>query len=549
MIPTHSRTCTLAFAVTTLAPAPASGRQVCITEEVELFAPDGQSEFFGRSLALSGDRLLVGEFGDDSNGTESGAAFVFTRTGSGWASEAELLPADGQAFDRFGFYVALDGDTALVGAYKDDDLGNHSGSAYVFVRSGGSWIQQAKLLASDGTIGDSFGRAVGLRGDTAWIGARDDDDGGQGSGSAYVFERAGTSWTQTAKIVASDASPNANFGHSLSFDGSRALVGATGDEHAGPLTGSAYVFARSGAAWVEEAKLVASDAEDFSFFGNDVALSGGRALVGAFSAGGGKAYVYEREGLDWTETARLQPLRGSANNSFGDSVALEGTVALIGDSNDSDGGTFAGAAYLYAWDGLGWRLQAKLLPGDADEFDHFGATAALRGGMAIVAAERPGGGSVYSFAVPPPVGRGECGCPAGPCGNDDPAAGCTNSLGDGARLGAYGRTLPDELSLVVRGASPKQPALFLAGDDPASTPFGDGLRCIGSALMFPAAPFTIAPDGTLGFGHCFGDPLVSALSGAAPGSGETKRYQLLYRDPNGPCGSGFNLSNALAITW
>jgi hypothetical protein len=163
---------------------------------------------------------------------------------TGWIEKQKLLASDGATNEFFGYTVSLDGDTALIGAptrYSTD-----TGSAYVFTRTTGTWTQQAKLLASDGVTGDDFGRSVSLSGDTALIGAYYDDDNGEHSGSAYVFARTGTTWTQQAKLTASDGAADDWFGESVALDGDTALIGAHGDDNNGPGYGSAYVFTRTG---------------------------------------------------------------------------------------------------------------------------------------------------------------------------------------------------------------------------------------------------------------------------------------------------------------
>ena len=180
--------------------------------------------------------------------------------------------------------MALSGDTALIGAFQDDNAGGvDAGSAYVFVRSGASWTQQAKLAASDGAAFDQFGRSVALSGETALIGASADDTAaGAEAGSAYVFVRSGTNWTQQAKLNASDGAAFDEFAFSVAISGETALIGAAhGDTPAGLDAGSAYVFVRSGTIWSQQAKLTASDGAAFAEFGISVAVSGDTALVGA----------------------------------------------------------------------------------------------------------------------------------------------------------------------------------------------------------------------------------------------------------------------------
>jgi hypothetical protein len=216
------------------------------TELQKLFAPDGGAgDSFGYSISLSGDTALIGSIASNGNVFDSGSAYVFTRTGTTWTQQAKLLATDGVSWDWFGHSVSLDGDTALIGAYQDDDNGVDSGSAYVFTRTGTTWTQQAKLLASDGVAGDWFGCSVSLSGDTALIGASGVIHAADVPGSTYVFTRTGTNWTQQAKLLASDGASRDWFGYSVSLNGDTALIGAAYDDDNGDNSGSAYMFTRS----------------------------------------------------------------------------------------------------------------------------------------------------------------------------------------------------------------------------------------------------------------------------------------------------------------
>ena len=155
----------------------------------------------------------------------------------------KLLASDGAAGDSFGTYVSVDGDTAVIGARNDDDNGHNSGAVYVFVRNGGVWTEQQKLLASDGVAGDQFGWSVSVDGNTAVIGA----PFAEGDGAAYVFVRNGSVWSEQQKLFASDGLA-VDFGWSVSVDGDTAVIG---DDEAHDYTGAAYVFVRSGGVWSE----------------------------------------------------------------------------------------------------------------------------------------------------------------------------------------------------------------------------------------------------------------------------------------------------------
>ena len=328
----------------------------------KLVAFDGMDgDQFGVSVSLSGDTALVGApFDDNANGGLAGAAYVFIRddeTGI-WTHQAKLVPENGAVQDFLGWSVSLSGDTALVGAHLDDnDNGTNAGAAYVFTRDGGNWTERDKLVASDGDADDFFGVSVSLSGDTALIGAHLDDDDGSASGSAYIFTPDATTglWEEQAKLVALGAAADDFFGLSVSLSGDTALIGARGVDDKGTDSGAAYVFTPDGETglWTEQAKLLAADGAGGDFFGVSVFVSGDAALIGARldddrGPDSGSAYVFARDGTgDWTQQDKVLASDGATGDIFGNSVALSGDTALIGARRDDDAGTNSGSAYVF----------------------------------------------------------------------------------------------------------------------------------------------------------------------------------------------------------
>ena len=182
---------------------------------------------------MSGDTAVVGARLDDDNGDNAGSVFVFVRSGTTWTLQQKLTASDGQPGDEFGISVSLDGDNLLIGASDDDDNGSDSGSAYVFVRNGTTWTQQQKLTASDGAFDDFFGFSVSVSGDTALVGAWQDDDNGSNSGSAYVFLRIGTTWSQQQKLTDSDGPDEDRFGYAVSISPNPPMEGVRTAEGGG----------------------------------------------------------------------------------------------------------------------------------------------------------------------------------------------------------------------------------------------------------------------------------------------------------------------------
>jgi len=316
------------------------------TQQAKLLASDAQAnDYFGYSVAVSGDTAVIGAYAEDTGGSTAGAAYVFTRTGGSWTQQAKLMASDAQASDFFGASVAVSGDTAVIGAYREATGGSTAGAAYVFTRTGGSWTQQAKLLASDAQANDYFGYSVAVSGDTAVIGAYAEDTGGSTAGAAYVFTRTGGSWTQQAKLMASDAQASDFFGASVAVSGDTAVIGAYREATGGSTAGAAYVFTRTGGSWTQQAKLMASDAQGNDFFGASVAVSGDTAVIGAYSedTGGsdaGAVYVFTRSGGAWTQQAKLLASDAQSSDQFGFSVAVSGDTAVIGALS-------ADAAYIF----------------------------------------------------------------------------------------------------------------------------------------------------------------------------------------------------------
>ncbi len=360
----------------------------------KLLADDGaELDLFGRSVAISGATALVGAIDDDDNGDESGSEYLFTTSGQ---QIAKLLPDDGAADDNFGFSVAISGATAIVGAPFDDDNGNASGSAYLFDTTTGKQI--FKLLPNDGAGFDRFGYTVAISGTTAIVGAPYDDDNGNDSGSAYLFDT--TTGRQLFKLLPDDGALGDIFGVSVAISGATAIVGALLDDDNGNYSGSAYLFDTTTGRQI--AKLLPNDGAAGDGFGI-VAISGAVAIVGAqldddngnYS---GSAYLFDI--TTGRQIAKLLADDGATNDLFGSSVAISGAVAIVGAHvNDGNGNEF-GSAYLF--DTTTGRQIAKLRPDDGAAGDRFGWSVAIGGTTAIVGAWRhddngSNSGSAYLF--------------------------------------------------------------------------------------------------------------------------------------------------------
>ena len=328
--------------------------------EQKLLASDGAvQDEFGRSVATNGEVVLVGAYRDDvpCNDCNSGSVYVFCFSGSIWVQEQKLVPSDNAGGDQFGWSVAISGDVAVIGARGDADQGGSTGSAYVFRYNGSVWEEEYKLLASDGASGDEFGYSVAIDGDAAVIGTPFDDDNGIGSGSAYVFRFQGSSWSQEAKLTASDGAMDDQFGRSVAISGDTIVVGAWHDEDNGDGSGSAYIYQFDGSSWEQDQKLLPANEPGQNRFGWSVAIDGDEAMIGApfdSDAGvhSGSAYVFGFNGSEWVQEDELHASDAEAEDMFGRAVSISNGVAVIGAFEDDDAcpknpNCKSGSAYVF----------------------------------------------------------------------------------------------------------------------------------------------------------------------------------------------------------
>lgn len=431
---------------------------VNIQEKLTAQNTDGSGDeqntaYFGASIAIDGDTALIGApWQDCASGSGCGSAYVYTRSGTAWNIQQKLTAQNTDGSDdaaitsQFGGSVALNGDTALVGSsWRDCAAGDKCGAAYVYVRSGTDWQIQQKLAAQntdgggDAEAAAMFGMSVALNGNSALVGAGGKNCSyGSHCGAAYFYIRSGTTWAIQQKTEAQradgadDSLANAYFGNAAALIGDTAIIGAYFRACAdGQRCGAAYVYARSGDNWNIQQKLEAQnsdggdDRQADAYFAQSVALNGDTALVGAHGrncAAGvrcGAAYVYLRSGSTWTIRQDLAARNsdgsddGEADAQFGYSVALSGDLAAIGAPRRScDAGASCGAAYVYARSGMDWGIQQKLLAqnpdgsDDSEPYAYFGHRLAINGGALPVGAPSrscaagSNCGAAYVYAVP-----------------------------------------------------------------------------------------------------------------------------------------------------
>jgi len=372
----------------------------------KLVADDaGPRRAFGKSPAISGDVAIIGWPWVSSPDPVVGSAYIFERIGGNWTQVVHLQAGDTIPYDGFGRAVGMTDSVALVGCPHDDVYGGTSGSAYVFRFDAGAWVWEAKLIPDDGDANDWFGESVAIDADTIVVGA-------PCRGAAYVFERAGDdTWSQVAKLLPSDP-PYWEFGLAVALSGDVIVVGSKNDDDHGNWSGSAYVFERStDGVWQRVAKLFGHDTGGLDEFGTSVAISADTALVGSPGAdpqapGSGAVYVFERKGNGtWLEVAKLFPSDGQNGDRFGSATAVARNTAVIGAPRDDDVAPQAGSAYVFVRgvDGT-WSQVSKLVAADGEQEDRFGEVLGLDGNIAVIGVWRDddhgyNSGSAYVFAV------------------------------------------------------------------------------------------------------------------------------------------------------
>jgi hypothetical protein len=364
-------------------------------QQAELVGSDVRiDDFFGYQVGIDGDTAVVGAPTHKvGSRVGQGAAYVFVRSGGVWTQQAVLTAAGGRKHDYFGCAVAVDGDTILAGAWN---RAGGKGAAYVFVRSGGVWTQQAMLkptrLPGDTSRIGFFGCTADLDGDRAVIGASNTYlMGYSGSGAAYVFSRIGGTWTQMGNALGAKAKMHV-FGEAVAISGGFVLVGDRFADVAGSSRGAVYVFGEYGRSWFQVARLSVAGEQ----FGMAVALTGDTAVVGApyHKVGGamkGAAYVFVRgdeSGEKWTLQAKLTAAGGNRNDLFGCAVAIEGDTALVGARRRKVGGNATqGAAYVFRRAAGAWTQNGEPITATGGHaHQRFGYSVALSGPDALVSA-------------------------------------------------------------------------------------------------------------------------------------------------------------------
>lgn len=355
-------------------------------------SPVAGGQWNGSAISVDGDTMVVG-------GTSTR---VFTRSGDNWTQQAVLTNPIGTTGDLFGYPASVSGNTIVIGAQNDSVKGAGSGAAYVFTRSGDTWTYQARLQASNAAAADHFGANVAVDGDTIMVGAAwGDSPQVTDSGAVYVFTRNGDNWSQTALLAAPDAAGGTTFGAPIALQGDTLVVGARRSTPLGTYSGAAYVFTRSGDTWADGVRLKPSNGRARQFFGYSVSLDGDTIVVGApgdatYSVPG-SAYVFVKQDAAWVQQGSPLLPRTTSFEGFGNSVAVSGNVIAVGDPvNAGSSRQSSGQAQIYIRENGAWRLNAYPLVGKDLAGANFGRSLAFSGSTLFVASHN-GDSGVYMF--------------------------------------------------------------------------------------------------------------------------------------------------------
>mgnify|MGYP000642746051 CR=1 FL=1 len=360
----------------------------------KLLPNDGKTEDqFGYSVAIDGTTALVGAFkADAKNIQDSGVAYVYSLGSTGWQQQAKLVAEPAYADDTLGGNVALKNNIAMLGASRRDDKGKDAGAVFAFEKKAETWLQRQVLTATDAQAGDAFGQSIALTEQFLVIGAPHSDASNKDSGAAYVYIREQDRWRFQTKLIAKDGAAGDLFGISVAIDGKTILVGADLNDERAENAGAVYAYVYDGKQWQHQAKLMANDGANTDIFGVRVALFSDTALISArrddiagVGTDAGSAYIFERKKGKWHQTQKLVAPDGKADDRFARGVALYQETALISAMHHDANGNNTGALYVFKKHQGQWRYTSKIVASDGVPEDRFGWNVALTNKTAIIA--------------------------------------------------------------------------------------------------------------------------------------------------------------------
>lgn len=377
----------------------------------ELFKISGSgpasSDQFGNAIAMRNGLAVVGSWYDtEGSNYYAGSAYIFRWDGANWVQEAKLQPADLKYYDQFGQVVATDGTKVVVGCPGQDGAGTDRGAAYVYALSGGTWVEEGKLLPSDPWDYDYFGQSVAISGTAVVVGAPREESTGTDKGAVYAFRKSSLfGWVEERKVSASDGANSDQFGSTVVLEGTTLMVGATYRDSGAVDAGQVYVLQNSGTSWTEDEVIVPSDPSGYAYFGSAIALRGNLAVIGAGrkDSGGladsGAAYVFNLVSSTWTESQILTASTLVASDYFGQSVATDGTTIVVGAPGTDLPSSGAGAAYSFIARFGTWTVEQRLQGLNVSGGEALGTSVAVDGKRAFSGAINEDGAASYSGAV------------------------------------------------------------------------------------------------------------------------------------------------------
>jgi hypothetical protein len=526
---------------------------------------------FGSSLAHADGVLFVGTPRDNATGAadEAGSVTIFSKNASGWVEQGLLL-SEAEATDgHFGAALSSEGSRLLVGAPGEDSpAAPGTGAVSLFQGSASGWQFDAVLAAENLTSGDRFGYSVAIEGDTAVVGAPGRDQLGWNSGGVFVFTKTPQGWVAGQELLPQAGSGGSRFGHSLALLGNTLVIGApeaNGEEHA---TGAVYVYTRAmGGDWLLASVLANDGEQELQRFGISVALGPTALMVGgsgSYASFGdsfeiqststpepprGLVYVYRGSGGDWTEGQRLRGPAGHRGDLFGQRMFFGGDTLSVSSGGRLTGEGSGGGAFLYEQSGDGWFLTGELRDPSQNAGGLFGAVSVHAEGQVFLSGIHDGAlgleaGCVQVFELQSQRHQA-CFGESCPCGNNDPEAGCMNSTSSGAELYALGSAslTENDLRLAATGLPAGAPTLVFYSSVATNAFFGDGILCVGGGTLASTSRLGRVQRAHSEGGANWGPGLLSG-SGFQAVAGRVY-VQAVYRDRNSFCGTQINLSNSL----
>jgi len=346
-------------------------------------------DYFGNAVAMADDVMVVGAKGENTGGGDAGAAYIFRYNGSSWLEEQKIQGSDLDGNDYFGYSVAIDNNIIVVGAPWKDGGGGYAGAIYIFRYNRIEWVEEQKIQRSGIQANDRYGYSVAIDNDVIITGAYGEDTNGSMAGAAYIYRYNGSTWEEEQRIISNDIAASDYFGQKVAVDNNITVIGAYGKDN-----GSVYMFKYypevSGGMWIEEQKIQSSDIQPNDYFGNSVAIDNDVIVVGAYGedtgeSGAGAAYIFRYNGIEWIEEQKIQASDKEANDKFSkEAVSIENDTIIIG-AYEKD--SYTGAVYIFRYDGSSWIEIKKMQSSDIQLNDYFGYSVLIKNNIMVIGAE------------------------------------------------------------------------------------------------------------------------------------------------------------------